>query len=289
MLFQESQLISTTATETYPTYSSATTYTLGSVVVYNTRLYESLVSSNIGNQPDTSPTKWLNISPDNKHAMFDSEVNTQTVATSSLTVVISPGKIIDSLAILNIVGTSLDVQIKDGPSGPIIYSKTINLDGSLIADWYNYFFSEFDYLDTVVLTDIPPYSTSYITITLTGGSNVKIGSCVYGSIAEIGDTSLGVNFGIVDYSIKETNEFGNTTFVKRPFSKRMEPQVYVENSKLRIVNKILEEIRSTPTVWIGSEIPGYEPLIMFGFFRDYSIDISYPSFSMLSLSIEGLI
>jgi hypothetical protein len=40
-------------------YNAAATYNAGERIVYNYRSYESLVSSNIGNTPDTSPNDWL--------------------------------------------------------------------------------------------------------------------------------------------------------------------------------------------------------------------------------------
>ena len=68
--YLESMLISTTAVNADANYSSATTYALGAKATYNSKIYESLQSSNINHQPDTSPTWWLDLGADNKHAMF---------------------------------------------------------------------------------------------------------------------------------------------------------------------------------------------------------------------------
>ena len=86
VVFSSSQLLSTTAVETEATYDAVTTYAIGNKVVYLTRIYESLVDSNTGNTPDTNPTKWLDIAPANKYAMFDNEVNTSTTAGADLSV-----------------------------------------------------------------------------------------------------------------------------------------------------------------------------------------------------------
>lgn len=221
--------------------------------------------------------------------MFDNTISTQTTTTSStLTVVVKPNQICNSVAFLNLYGNTLQIKANDGTGGAELYNKTILLDGSIITDWYSYFFESFDIRNAVVLTDIPVYSNVVFTLTITG-TTPKIGSFIYGNVVTIGSTQMGVGLGIVDYSTKASDEYGNTTFVERAFSKRMEPQVYVDNSKLRYVNKTLEEIRAIPTVWIGSEDEMYDPLVIFGFFKDYSISISYPTVSMLSLTIEGLI
>lgn len=290
VVFSSSQLLSTTAVETYATYSSGTTYAVDAIVVYLTRLYKSLVSANTGNQPDISPTKWQDYGPANKYAMFDSTISTQTTSSSPLVVQVQPGKVCNSIAVLNLLNaSSITVEVKDSPSGSVVYNKTINLDGTMIYDWYSYFFEPFDLRETLVLTDIPPYPNCTIKITVTGSGTVGIGNFIYGTSTDIGSVQYGVTIGNRDYSVKETDSFGNTVFVKRAFSRRMEPQLMLDNSKLRYVFRLLNDLRATPTVWIGSEDAQYEPLVIFGFYKDYTVDISYPTTSLVRLEIEGLV
>lgn len=286
--FQEAHLLSTTAVETVAAYNAGTSYSIGNQVHYLYRIYESLVNANVGNTPGVDPLKWANIAPDNRHAMFDGIVNTQTSAASPLDVSIKPGQITTALALINIEGTALEIEMLDAPAGAVVYTKVIDLDSSVILDWYYYFFEEFDFLDSVVVTDLPPYSNCVINISLTSGATCKIGNTVYGNAIELGLTQMGVNFGIRDFSIKETDQYGNTVFTQRAYSKRMEPTVYVENSRIRYIDRTLSRLRALPTVWIGSEEYDYSPLIIYGFYRDYNIDIPYPSHSMLRLDIEGL-
>jgi hypothetical protein len=282
-------ITSSNAVETYSNYAAGTTYALGAKVIYGNFTYESLVSSNVGNQPDISPTKWLEIGPSNKWAMFDNRVDTQTTRATPLDVVITPSAVINSLALLNMDATSVIIDITDGANGPSIYSNTINLDDTSILDWYMYFFEPYDFRRDVVLTNIPPYSTAVINISIVNtGSTSAIGNVVLGNIAELGGTQYGVGVGIRDYSIKETDDFGNTTFLVRAFSKRMQAQVFLNNSSLNYVVRTLTSLRAVPAVWIGSESPELEPLIVYGFYRDFNIDISYPTSSLCSIEIEGL-
>ena len=282
------KILSSSATEIYSAWSSATTYAEGNRALYNNRIYESLINTNLNKQPDTNPTAWLDIAPNNKTAMFDQVVNTQTTAITSLTVTFQPGMVFNSVAFLNIQGNSINVQVKKSPTGSVVYDQTIGLDYTDIFDWYGYFFEPFDLRDTVVLTDIPPYTNSVIKITINGTGSVSLGNFIYGTATEIGATQYGVTFGIRDYSIKDTDDFGNTIFVKRAFSRRMEPQLMLDNTKIRYVSKLLSELRATPTVWVGSEDAQYEPLVIFGFYKDYTIDIQYPSASLIRVEIEGL-
>lgn len=285
------KILSSTATEIYPAWSSTTTYALGEKVVYSNRIYESLIASNLNKQPNTNPTAWLDIAPSNKTAMFDNQVNTQTKATTTFTTVFQPGSAFNTVSFLNLKGTSVSLIVKDAPSGNIVYSQTANLDGTVIEDWYAYFFEDFDIRTEVIFSNIPPYVGGVVEVSITTaiGSEVAIGSSVVGTLIDIGLTQYGLGYGIRDYSVKETDEFGNTKFVERAFSKRMSPNIFVENNRLNYVAKTLEKLRATPAVFIATEDSRFEGTIIFGFLRDWNIEISYPEHSMLSAEIEGLI
>jgi hypothetical protein len=291
IIFLDSQLISTTAVETYPTYAAGTTYAIDAFVVYLNKVYQSLQASNTGHTPDSSPTFWQYISVGNKQAMFDSEVSTQTTATTSLTTVVAPAVIINSLAYLELQGTQLQVEVRDGAGGTIVYNKTIALDNTIILDWYMYFFEPYNPKTEVILSDVPPYLNARITTTLTGssGSTVKIGSMIYGTVYKLGTTQYGVSSGIRDYSVKQTDDFGNTTFLQRAFSRRMEANVFMNNTALAFNQRLLASLRAVPAVWIGSTEDNFSPITVFGYYRDFNIDISYPTFSLCRIEIEGVI
>ena len=50
---------------------------------------------------------------------------------------------------------------------------------------------------------------------------------------------------------------------------------------------LLADYRATPLVWIGSE-NAYQSLIVFGYYKDFEIDIAFPTVSYCTLSIEGM-
>ena len=287
--FTPSMLISTNAVETYPSWSSSTSYGLGDKVVYSGAIYESLITSNLNNQPDTSITKWLNIAPSNALAMFDGQVSSQTVCNSTIEVIVRPGSSYNSISLFNLNATTVRVQVYDAPGGNVIYDKTEILDTALIVDWYTYFFEPTVFKNEVNFVGFGVYSGGEFKITITGGTETKCGVVVFGNLIELGKVAYGATVGIRDYSIKTTDEFGNTSFVKRAYSKYMEPSIYVDNARLNYVDKVLTDIRATPTAWIGSNDPTYQSaLSVYGYYKDYNIEISYPTFSMMKLQIEGL-
>lgn len=287
--FADAMLVSTTATEATAAWNSGTTYALNAEVSYSNSIYVSLQASNLNHQPDTSPTWWLRKSATNPRKMFDGSVDSQTTATTSMTVVLATG-MINSLALLNLTGNTLNVTGRDGLAGPTVYTKSINLDGTIIVDWYEYFFEPYDNLTEVVFTDIPPYSGMHLTIEIVGGTGntVGIGGCVFGTTYTLGQTQYGASVGIKDYSVKEVDQFGITQLVQRAFSRRMEATVFVDNGAFNKVYKLLSELRATPCVYIGSQDDRFNPTIIYGYYRDFSTVIQYPTMSMCSIEIEGL-
>ena len=288
--FSETQLISSTATETYSAWASGTAYAIGNRVTYLYRVYESVTNGNNNNQPNLYPEHWLNYSPDNKHAMFDTQVSTQTTKAGSLVTVLQPGIAFNSLAFLNLSGTSLHVVVQRDIGQSEVYNNTINLDDTIVIDWYSYFFEPYDFKTEVILTDIPPYVAGVVTTTLTTTSgNVAIGALIPGTLYNLGGTQYGAKVGIRDYSVKQTDAYGNTTFVQRAYSKQMEATIYMDAGALNFNYKLLADQRAVPSVWIGSDASSLKPLVVFGYYRDFSITIQYPTYSLCTLSIEGLI
>jgi hypothetical protein len=104
----------------------------------------------------------------------------------------------------------------------------------------------------------------------------------------MGDTQYGATASIIDYSKKNTDALGNTTFAKLAYSKRMTANLSLDNGQLNKVQRVLADLRATPCAWLGVDAAGFEPLTVFGFYRNFSIDIAYPTSSYCSLEIEGL-
>jgi len=282
-------MVTTNAVDLYPVWSSVTTYAKDERVTYQYRTYLSLQATNTNQNLVTASTFWQDIGPSNTTAAFDTFYSTQTTRTSPLTFSIVPSSINTSLALMNLDGiTSIVVEIISTLEG-VVYTRTIDTTGgSIITDWFDYFFTPFSLIRDVVLTDLPPYSDVTINLTFNSDTTVKVGTIILGTVYEIGDTQYGLNYGIRDWSIKREDDFGNIVFLERNYSKRLEPNVYVNNIDFRKVTNLLTNIRAKPTVFIPTEDEGYDSLITLGYLSDWNIEITYPTASMLRLDIKGL-
>lgn len=286
-------LTSSTVAETdHAAWSAATTYGVGDRVIRNQthRVYESLKVSNTNHTPEESVSGadpwWLELGPTNRWAMFDGKVGTQTVAAAPLTVVLAPGRI-NSLALLN--SEAAQMVVTQVESSTTIYSKTIDLTAPCAGDWYSYFYSEVERVSDYVLTDLVPSATATLQVVLSVPSgSVKCGGLIVGMFSDLGGTRFGARFGIIDYSRKGVDAFGNSIVVQRPYSKRNSLNVLVMRDSVDAVFRLLSRYRATPVVWIGSNNL-YSSLIVFGFFKEFQIDIAGARHSYCTLEIEGMI
>lgn len=292
-------LLSSTVPENdYAAWSSATTYGLGAYVIKTSthRVYKSLQAGNLNHDPAAeadplNPVWWLNYSATNRWMMFDKVVGQQTSQANTFTVTLKTTTRVDSVAVLNVSASTVRIKMTDDYSG-VVYDKTYAATNAKQTNgWYAYYFytpiTEFTRKKDLIILDLPPYSSATLEVTLTDtGNTVKCGEFIYGLSVDIGGTQYGARAGIQDYSVKTVDTFGNYSVLQRAFAKRGNYTVEVDNAKLNDTFTLLASVRSAPTLYVGSDL--YEPTMIYGFYKDFDVDISYPKLSLCSLEIEGL-
>jgi hypothetical protein len=290
----DSILVSSSVPENdYAEWSSGTTYAVGNrvIVVSVHKVYESLINSNIGNDPTTdNGTKWLEIGATNRWKAFDKKIGDPVVQTTSAEYVLNdPNSSITAVALFGLQGISANVTVTDNIDGEV-YNETIGLlDNKNIIDWYTYFFEEQTQLQEALFLNIPPYvgSDVQITVTNTTGQDVKIGQIVSGFFSEIGLTTYGTSVSIEDFSRKETDAFGNFIVVERAFAQLVDYNVSYPTQNTRKIQSTLAQYRATPIVYIGSEDTSYGTVV-YGFYRRFDLTLETPSYSLGAIEVEGL-
>lgn len=243
--------------------------------------------------PVTNPTYWLYSGASNRWKMFDKSVQSQTTGTTSITASLSFSQRVDTIPLINLTGSSVNVKVTNPTYGTVV-DKTVQLltDEMPVIDLESYLYAGFVQRTEVVFEDIPPYSNNQIAITVTAseGAQVGIGAAVFGQARDISSTGLGVEqgarFGIDDYSIKTRDAFGNFVITERAFADRANVTIFVNNSELSSIKNFLTGLRATPVVFIGSKKHDY--LTIYGFYKSWEVDVSYPDFSVLSMEVSGL-
>jgi hypothetical protein len=233
------------------------------------KIYESLIAGNIGYYPpidvrQTTP-KWLEVSSTNKWKCFDGKVTDQMEAASGSVYTITPGVAHDSIALLNVEATTVRVQ---GTSGA--YDTSVSTGAT-----------------DIILTNLGGLAANVLTITITNTAGLaKCGEIVIGNYYTLGTMKPLPTVGIIDYSTKEQDAFGDWTIIPRSYSEKMSCLVNVTYSSLDAVIAKLKDYRTTPLVWVGNT--GYACTILFGYLKDWSVPVATRGKAILSLEIEGL-
>ena len=251
-------------------------------------VYESLVGSNTGNHPATSPNHWFRVDSTNRWRMHDNSMGTQTANAGSIANVYEATQIIDAVALMNISAASVRVTVTDATDG-LVFDETVSgIAPPSVSSFYAWGFEPIVRVTDMLITGMPPYINAAIGITLTDtGGTALCGNCVMALIRDFGGTAYGMSMRIDDYSVKERSAQGIYTIVEGDYSRRMTGMVYVEAGQVPAVFNLLASFRAIPAVYIGSSL--YGPSFIFGFLTTYDIVVDFPTQSLLKIEAESLI
>lgn len=280
-------------------WASAGSYTLGDVRIRATthRKYRALVSHTGRTAlPEVDVKYWVDVGPTDRYAMFDSSGSTQTInpaAPTTLSVVVQPG-FFNCIALFNLSGISIAVTVKDAPAGSTIYSYSGALDGPYV-DWYEWLFDPYRYVKKLILSDIVPYGTAEVSITVTGDAtnSAGIGACLFGDLRDLvgygndGGTEYHATASPIDSSYVTTDDYGQTKVVRRPTGTDMRAQVWLEQEDADYALSVIQSVVGVPTVVIATAEPGYDGLTVFGL---VNASLSYDSTedAVLDINVKGL-
>lgn len=277
--------------DTYQAYNVGATYAADDYAQSNTThlVYQSVAGGNIGNAL-TDTTKWTEIGPTNKRAMFDLLRNTKSTVPNEMTIVLTPGERINSIALLGLVANSVAISATSG--GTPVYSYSETLDTREVFDWYGYFFEPFSTNESVIVFDVPPYSSIIVTIVLTGTTeSVSCGACVLGTYVYLGGAQYDAESDVLNFSTVDRDKFGNSLLVQRRNVPKTNQLVVCEKSRVNRVRAVRDLLNAMPAVWSGLDdvTDGYaDALLIMGYYRRFSINITHPETAMLTIELEEI-
>ena len=252
------------------------------------KVYESLQNGNLNNNPVTATTWWIEVGPTNRWKCFDTSNSTQTAKANSITYTLRPGQAVNSIGILNVSNaTSVRIRLVDPVYGTV-YDQTASFTPEPLAStWWAWFFGQKRAPSQFVTTGLPSYPNADLIVDLTGNASLAVGVIMFGQQQSFSlGVKLGARVGIQDYSRKETNEFGDTTLVVRAFAKRAVFEVLLDSAEVDPLQNYLASIRAVPCLWVGTS--EFESTVVFGFYKNFDILLSYPNYADCNLELEGL-
>lgn len=272
----------------YPAWSIVGTYGVGDrVYLASTHMvYESAAAGNAGNDPTTSPAQWVEVGPTNRWALFDRSNSTQTAQSSGFTYRLQPTGSYNVVYLGGMTGAlSARFQVSHPTLGALA-DKTLDLASvPNQAGWWEWFYAE-RRGPALAVVEVPGVLGSELRVDVTGTTDLAAGVLLFGQAKEIGLlVQQGARVGIQDYSRKETTDFGDTVLVQRAYAKRASFDLPIKAELVDEAIEYLTSIRATPCLFIG---PRYESAVIYGFYKEFDVNIAYASHSVCSLQVEGL-
>lgn len=291
----DAMLTSSTVAEPYSgetAWNAATNYSLGTEVIRTTthRIYENLIAGIDATTPETAPTRWLDVGPTNRWAMFDTLRNSATTSTSTITVVLTPGVRVDSIALIGVIGSVATLSMTS--SGSPVYSSSENIVLRNTVTWGGYFFGTFSYQGSVVRFDLPPFANGVITIDITTANGVAaLGAAVIGTNVYVGQVLSQARSDALNFSTITRDAFGNATLVPRRSVPKTDQTLVTEPSRVDKLREVRSTLNAVPAVWSGMDDkatnPHFEALLVLGIYKEFSISLE-PLLTNITLSLEEI-
>ncbi len=282
-------IVSSNVTLEHPVYDATTTYSKDDYVVdtaCGASVYKSLANANTGNSPATSSEWWVKTGTSNYYALFDNKISTQTQRAESIEYEAEFTGLVNAIALINVEANAVRFEAWNAADEKVI-DQVVSLKDIGRTSLYDYYTRPLEYVNRYVNFKLPTLRSGKGKLTLSRpGGIAKIGALVYGSKFVIGESQWGVTVGIQDYSIKETDDFGNHYVVERGFQDKMDVDVVVDSKRTFTVKQELTKFRANPTIWVADE--SMPETITFGYYKDFSIILPHSAFNECSLQILGL-
>jgi hypothetical protein len=250
-------------------------------------IFEAAVDTS--DDPASGSLDWINRGVSPAHRIFDGSASTSSAFAKNRGFTISAGKI-DGVFLSRFSGAALFAAFT--PNGEIFYSQIVSAGAKYksATSWTSYFFRDiisFSPSRDIFIPLPPQLSTTYITMTAYAGG-FSLGKIVVGATRELGITKIAPSIGIMDFSIKNTDDNGATYLKSRSFAKRGAFDLLIETPRFDEIAQLLAEFRARPIVWLADDLTRFSSLAIYGYFRDFSMLLSGEDYSDCNLEIEGL-
>ena len=275
ILRPHTELVSTNAVDTTAEFVAGTLYDLGAEVKVSAEnnLYKCLTKDTTEIPTGNKTTEnWLFLGKTNPHKMFDEKYKSRTVKESgNLVVTIKMkqdggfSKVSDGIALLNVSASK--IRIVGVREGETICDEEFDMGiRELISPCMilNCNFGQIVYKKNLILTPLKGKDglivsgcriTEY-TITfepIDDETPAACGVCILGKMQYFGKPLMNPKKSLVNYDVKDTNEYGDTAVVSRGFSNNYNFSFVGKNDIMQVADETLTELRSTPLIYVVTD------------------------------------
>ena len=275
ILRPHTELVSTNAVDTTAEFVAGTLYDLGAEVKVSAEnnLYKCLTKDTTEVPTGNKTTEnWLFLGKTNPYKMFDEKYKSRTIKESgNLVVTIKMkedegfSKASDGIALLNVSASK--IRIVGVREGETIYDEEFDMG---VLDLFspcmilNCNFGQITYKKNLILTPlkdkdglivygcrITEYTITFVPID--DETPAACGVCILGKMQYFGKTLMNPKKSLVNYDVKDTNEYGDTAVVSRGFSNNYNFSCVGKNDIMQVADETLTELRSTPLIYVVTD------------------------------------
>ena len=272
---------------------SGTAYTSGQIVLISGThdLYLCQFDYSGTDSPANNPLNpsgnayWVYYGVENKFKIFDAKTRAKTINSGPINLEITPNQNVNSIAILGFSVDYLKVTLTSLQDG-IVFSREIELADltGVSNDYYLWHITPPSPKEQFIKIDFPIYSDYTIKIESSNSNgDTEIGEIIVGFLEKIGVYQYGSSYEDEDFSLKERDQFGNATLIKKDFVKIVNYQAIVFREDVARVKNFLSRNRTNGIVYVGEINTPHS--IVYGFFKDYNIIESNFSFNDAQISV----
>lgn len=272
------------------TGTAQVTYQANNYVIYGTYIYK-CVSQHVDKNPETFlGIYWIKFSISNKFAMLDLSAQSKSFVDNGNLVVEFLQNRMGTLAIGNYEADTLKVEILDTDSVTVLYTyntlSSVNID---VVDYYSYIYSSYGYqVDRAIKIVLPiwGYKVRCTFIKSVNATRSACGFLVGGSTIPMGRTMYNVNFNYNSFAIKNTDDFGSLSIIKRAVQDKVDFETYIVNADLMRMRREIKKIYNDIVCFIvEDESDRYENLITLGTIESANVVLSNPVITTMTFSV----
>ncbi|WP_288379841.1 hypothetical protein [uncultured Massilia sp.] len=270
---------------------AATAYALGQVVTradLGGRRFENLIAGQNTNKPEDDRDRWYDLGLTDQNTMFDGKDGRQSIAPNALTVVLRPGAH-NALFLAGLDGTALDIVWKEYPGGPQYHSYSGTLEDTQPDDYYDYYFAPYSPQTDFLITDVTPYASCEVTITISNpGSVARCAIASIGDLTAVGGPALsGVSVDVSGSARVTADDRGMASVVAGKLACDLSAQAIVPDDMARGVVRSIRAVQNIPCPWLITDQRLREELRSFGL---GAVKLTYTSNQIrASIDVQGTI
>lgn len=271
------------------TGTANTAYLTQEYALSGTYIYK-CVSTHTNKLPDDNVgIFWVKWSVSNKFAMLDLSAQSKSTFTGGNLQVTFPQNRMTTLALGYYSADYVLVEILDAV-GVVIY--TYNSGSSVnmgVFDYYTYIYATYGYeADRTLKVPLPLWGST-IRCTFFKSANALSSSCGFligGAPVFMGQTLFGVGFSYNSFAVKNTDDFGTLTILKRAVQDKVDFETVIENTELSRMRREIKRVYNDIVCFIvEDESSNYENLITLGTIESAGVVLSNPKLTTMTFSV----